>query len=145
MGNLIHTEANISLLILRVVAGIIILPYGLKKIGWKKNSPGKSFQGTIEMGVPYFIVFLLTVAQTLGAASLLFGFLVRISALGNFIVMSGALVVHFKDGWSMNWYGKKNGEGIEYFVLILCILFVLMLDGGGLFSFDRFLMNFFCY
>lgn len=104
MGNLIHTEANISLLILRVVA-----------------------------------------ARTLGAVSLLFGFLVRISALGNFIVMSGALVVHFKDGWGMNWYGKKNAEGIEYFVLILCILFVLMLDGGGLFSFDRFLMNFFCY
>ncbi|GAA0882811.1 DoxX family protein [Sphingobacterium siyangense subsp. cladoniae] len=142
MGNLIHTEPNISLLILRIVAGFIILPYGLKKIGWK-NSPGKSFEDTIGMGVSYIIVFLVTVAQTLGAISLLFGFLVRISAIGNFIVMSGALVVHFKDGWSMNWYGKKDGEGIEYFVLILCILFVLMLDGGGLFSLDRFSMNFF--
>lgn len=136
MEYLLNTESNCSLLILRVIAGIVILPYGLKKIGWNK-SPGKSFVETIEMGVPCFIVLLVTLAQTLGAFALFFGFLTRIAALGNFIVMTGALIVHFKDGWSMNWYGEKNGEGIEYFVLILSILLVLILEGGGLFSVDN--------
>lgn len=142
MENLIYTEPNISSLILRIVAGLIILPYGLKKIGLNK-SPGKSFADTKQMGIPVVIVFLVTAAQTLGAVSLILGFLVRIAAAGNFIVMTGALVVHFKDGWSMNWYGIKKGEGIEYFVLILGILSVLIIDGAGSFSADSYLVNYF--
>lgn len=142
MESILHTESSLALLILRIVAGIIILPYGLKKIGWNK-SPGKSFSGTIEMGVPFLIVLLVTIAQSLGALALLLGFLTRIAAAGNFIVMTGAMFVHLKDGWSMNWYGKKNGEGIEYFVLLLGILLVLILDGGGLFSVDGILMRLF--
>jgi hypothetical protein len=26
----------------------------------------------------------------------------------------GALIVHLPDGWAMNWFGEKKGEGIEF-------------------------------
>lgn len=87
------------------------------------------------MEVPYFIVLLIILVQSIGVLALLLGFLTRIAAAGNFIIMVGALFVHFKNDGSMNWYGK-NGEGIEYFVLLLGVILVLIIDGGGLFSLD---------
>ena len=48
------------------------------------------------MEVPCFIVLLIILAQSIGALALLLGFLTRIAAAGNFIIMVGALFVHFK-------------------------------------------------
>lgn len=60
------------------------------------------------MEVPYFIVLLIILVQSIGVLALLLGFLTRIAAAGNFIIMVGALFVHFKNDWNMNWYGKKR-------------------------------------
>jgi putative oxidoreductase len=43
-------------------------------------------------------------------------FLRRIAAGRLFIILTGALIVHLPDGWTLNWFGSKKGEGIEYFV-----------------------------
>jgi putative oxidoreductase len=32
------------------------------------------------------------------------------------------VIAHLPDGWSMNWFGTKNGEGTEYHVLLLALL-----------------------
>jgi uncharacterized protein YegL len=51
--------------------------------------------------------------------AILSGFLSRIAAGGLVVIFIGAVVVHLRDGWMMNWYGRKSGEGPEYFVMLL--------------------------
>lgn len=136
----INTEDDLMLLFLRIVAAIIILPYGLKKIGWLKGSGSANAFGKMkEFGVPLAFAWLITIAQTVGALALLVGFLGRIAAAGNFFIMFVAMFVHMKDGWSMNWYGEKKGEGIEYFVMIMAILLVIIIRGSGSLSIDLFM------
>lgn len=137
----LQSSSNASLLLLRVVAGIILLPYGLKKLGWLKGPGNNSFNKMISMGVPRFVGWLITIAQTAGAIALIVGFLGRVAAGGNFIIMFGAMLFHLKDGWSMNWYGEKRGEGIEYFVMLLVILLVIIIEGSGMFSIDLLLLK----
>lgn len=110
-------------------------------MGWLKGPGNNSFAKMIEMNVPRFIAYLITVAQTLGAIALIVGFLGRIAAGGNFIIMFGAMFYHIKDGWSMNWYGEKKGEGIEYFVMLLAILLAIIIEGSGPFSIDLILLK----
>jgi len=49
--------------------------------------------------------------------------------------------VHASDGWAMNWLGKKKGEGIEYFVMLLSILIVIFIKGNGALSIDLCLVS----
>jgi putative oxidoreductase len=142
---LLHTEPDYVTLLLRVIAGIIILPYGLKKLGWLKGPGNNSFSKMREMGVPLLLSWLITIAQTLGAIALLVGFLGRIAAAGNLVIMFGAMLYHVKDGWSMNWYGEKKGEGIEYFVMLLGILLAIIINGSGAWSIDIVLQRNFSY
>jgi putative oxidoreductase len=39
----------------------------------------------------------------------------------------------------MNWYGRKSGEGIEYFVMLLSLLMLIILKGAGALSVDLWL------
>jgi len=41
----------------------------------------------------------------------------------------------------MNWVGKKKGEGIEYFVLLLSILMVIIIKGSGPLSIDFWVLS----
>ena len=68
--------------------------------------------------------------------ALMSGFLGRIAAGGLFIIFTGALIVHLPDGWTLNWFGSKKGEGIEYFVLLLSLLLVIVFKGSGALSMD---------
>jgi putative oxidoreductase len=46
-------------------------------------------------------------------------------------------MAHVKNGFFMNWFGKQQGEGIEYFLLILGLALALVVSGGGRWSVDR--------
>jgi len=140
---LLQTDADYVCFFLRVVAGIIIFPYGMQKLfGW---FDGPGIKGTMEQmsvrKIPRFIAWLIIIGQSLGSISLITGFLGRIAAGGNFLIFTGALIVHLPDGWTMNWFGKKNGEGIEYFVMLLSILLVIVLKGSCAMSIDLLLSN----
>jgi putative oxidoreductase len=140
---LLQTDADYVCFFLRIVAGIIIVPYGMQKLfGW---FDGPGIKGTMEQmsvrKIPRFIAWLIIIGQSLGSISLITGFLGRIAAGGNFLIFTGALIVHLPDGWTMNWFGKKNGEGIEYFVMLLSILLVIVLKGSGAVSIDLLLSN----
>jgi putative oxidoreductase len=73
--------------------------------------------------------------------ALILGFLGRVAAISNFIIFSGTLFFHTADGWAMNWSGKKKGEGIEYFIMLLSILLVIIIKGSGALSIDNWLLN----
>jgi putative oxidoreductase len=61
--------------------------------------------------------------------------------VGLFVIFIGALIVHSRDGWMMNWYGRKNGEGIEYFVMLVSLLLLTILKGAGALSVDLWLTS----
>jgi len=139
--SLLQTDADYVCAFLRIVAGIIIWPYGMQKLfGW---FDGVGIKGTLEQmavrKVPKVIAWLVIIGQSFGSIALIAGFLGRIAAGGLFIIFTGALIVHLPDGWMLNWFGKKKGEGIEYLVLLLSLLLVIIVKGSGAMSIDLWL------
>jgi putative oxidoreductase len=54
--------------------------------------------------------------------------------------MTGALwLVHWQNGFFMNWSGNQPGEGIEYHLLVMGMTLALMIRGGGRASVDQLL------
>lgn len=142
---LLHTDTDYIYLFLRVIAGIILFPYGMQKLfGWFDDlGGGVGIRETLinmrSKGVPKVITWSVIIGQSLGSIGLITGCFGRVAAAGNFIIFTGALIVHAGDGWALNWTGKKKGEGIEYFVLLLSILMVIIIKGSGPASFDYWL------
>jgi putative oxidoreductase len=138
---LLHTDADYVCTFVRIIAGIIIFPYGMQKLfGWF-GGPGlkASRLQLIARKIPTPIAWLVVIGQSLGSVALIAGVLGRLAAIGLFIIFTGALVVHSPDGWTMNWFREKNGEGIEYFVMLLALLLIIIVQGSGAISFDRLL------
>lgn len=136
-----QTNADYICTLVRVVAGIIIFPYGMQKLfGWF-GGPGlkASLVQLVARKIPTPIAWLIVIGQSLGSVALIAGVCGRLAAAGLFIIFTGALVVHAPDGWTMNWFGKKNGEGIEYFVILLTLLLIIIVKGSGAMSLDRLL------
>jgi putative oxidoreductase len=104
---------------------------------WRPGIKGSLDQLTAR-NIPKFIAWLIIIGQSFGSIALMSGFLGRIAAGGLFIIFTGALIVHLPDGWTLNWFGSKKGEGIEYFVLVLLLL-VIVLKGSGALSMDLWL------
>lgn len=138
---LLHTDADYVCTFVRIIAGIIIFPYGMQKLfGWF-GGPGlkASLLQLIARKIPTPIAWLVVIGQSLGSVALIAGVFGRLAAIGLFIIFTGALVVHSPDGWTMNWFREKNGEGIEYFVMLLALLLIIIARGSGAMSFDRLL------
>ena len=52
--------------------------------------------------------------------------------------MVGAIaLVHWPNGFFMNWSGKQAGEGFEYHLLAIAISLAVMFKGSGRWSVDR--------
>ena len=91
-----------------------------------------------QLRIPAPLALLSVAAEFLGGLGLIVGLLSRIAALGIAVVMIVAiLAVHWKFGFFMNWYGDKQGQGIEYHILVIVLALVVMIKGGGAFSLDR--------
>ena len=148
LHTLFGTSTDYLYLILRLVAGIIIFPYGMQKLlGWFPPLGGgigikQNLKLLKEKHIPSIVIWLIILGQSLGSIALIFGFLTRIAAFGNLIIFLAALFVHAPDGWSMNWTGNKKGEGVEYFILLIAMLLILIIRGGGLWSIDGFIAGY---
>ncbi len=136
-----HTEDSTTHLILRVILGLVFLFHGGQKLlGW---FGGHGFDGTMgffteKLGIPALIAFLVIIGESFGALGLITGFLTRLSAAGIACIMLGAMaIVHWNNGFSMNWGGQQAGEGFEYHLLALGLAIPLILYGGGKFSVDQ--------
>jgi len=140
MKALFRTDDSLSLLVGRLALGIVMLPHGLQKsIGL---FGGGGFSATMGMftsqGMPALLAFLVILAESAGSLGLLVGFLTRIGAFGIASVMLGAIgMVHWQNGFFMNWFGKQAGEGFEYHILALGLALALLIGGGGKASVDR--------
>jgi putative oxidoreductase len=76
--------------------------------------------------------------EFLGGLGLILGALTRIAALGLAVDMTvGVYLVHWHNGFFMNWSGHQKGEGFEFHILVVAMAIVLMARGGGAASVDR--------
>src|SRR5512139_1438153 len=140
---LIETENDIVSLVLRLGLGIVFFPHGMQKLlGW---FGGPGFSGTMDMfttkmGVPALFAFLAIIAEGLGSLGLITGLLTRVAAFGITVNMIVAVyMLHWQNGFFMNWFGNQKGEGFEYHLLVIAIGIALMIRGGGRWSVDSLL------
>jgi putative oxidoreductase len=138
---LLATSNDWYLTVLRLAAGIMILPHGLQKTFGLFGGPGfsKTMAGfTNGAHIPVVFAFLAIMAEFLGGIGLILGFLTRIAAFGVMCNMLVAIVANnSRFGFFMNWGGKQKGEGIEFHLLAITILLGVMLRGAGPVSIDR--------
>jgi len=137
----VATDNSVAGLALRVTLGVVMFPHGAQKVfGW---FGGHGFSATMNsftenMGIPWIFALFAILAESLGAVALIVGLLTRVAALGIGVVMVVATVmVHWQNGFFMNWFGAKQGEGFEYHLLALAVAVALIFRGGGLWSVDR--------
>jgi putative oxidoreductase len=141
MKKIFQTANSWSSFIIRVMLGIVIFPHGAQKLfGW---FGGNGFAGTMsffteKMHIPVFFAFLAIIAESLGSMGLWIGFLTRVAAFGILCNMIVAIwMVHWPNGFFMNWFGKQAGEGFEYHLLVIGMCLALLISGGGRWSVDR--------
>ena len=137
---LFQTNDDVALLVLRLLLGIVFFPHGMQKlVGW---FGGYGFGGTMgfftgTLGIPAVFAFLAIMAEGLGTLGLITGFLTRVAAFGIAVNMAVAVyMMHFQNGFFMNWFGNQKGEGYEYHLLVIAIAIALMIRGGGKWSID---------
>lgn len=136
-----QTDDGWAGLVLRLTLGLVMFPHGAQKLlGWYG---GFGFDGTMgaftqKMGMPWIIAFLVVIAEFFGSLALMAGFLTRFTAASLAAIMLGAIImVHLPHGFFMNWFGKQQGEGFEYHLLIIGIAAALLVTGAGRWSADR--------
>ena len=120
-----------SLLILRVVLGVVFMAHGAQKLFGAFGGPGLA--AFVQMIGP--VGYLVTVGEFFGGLGLLLGVLPRFSAASIVVIMLGAISrVHGKVGFFMNWAGSQAGEGYEYHLLAIASLLFIAIAGPGRFA-----------
>jgi putative oxidoreductase len=138
---LFQTNDDWALLVLRVLLGLVFFPHGMQKLTTMFG--GYGFEGTMgfftgKLGIAAFFAFLAIMAEGLGWLGLVTGFLTRVAAFGIAVNMAVAVyLLHFQNGFFMNWFGTQKGEGYEFHILVIAIAIVLMIRGGGKWSIDK--------
>jgi putative oxidoreductase len=140
LRRLIETRNEWAPAVARLVLGLVMLPHGLQKLFGMFGGPGWSGAiGFLTGGlhVPYPFAVLAILAETAGALALILGFLGRVGAFGVMVNMLVAtFMVHWPNGFFMNWGGNQKGEGFEYHILAIGLAIIVMIAGSGAASVD---------
>jgi putative oxidoreductase len=138
---LLATNGDWVLTVARVVLGVAFFVHGSQKLfGW---FGGHGLSATIktfrdQMGIPAPLTYLAIAAEFFGGLGLIIGLLTRVAALGIAITMVVAMIkVHLKFGFLLNWFGDKQGHGVEYHLLAVALAIIIIVHGAGAFSLDR--------
>jgi putative oxidoreductase len=107
----------------RVLVGLMFFMHGSGKLfGWF-GGPAMGFSGLMGF---------VGVVEFLAGLGILLGFWTRLSALGGFIIMIGALVTtHFPSGWNP----LLNGGELAF--MYFAAFLVLIVYGSGKFSLEK--------
>lgn len=143
LETILRTGTDWSPLVLRLTAGLLMLPHGLQKTfglfgGYGFTATMAYFTKTMHL--PAWLAFAVIVIESLGAVCLAAGFATRLWSMAFIAVMVGAIVTtNLSHGLFMNWYGTQAGEGYEYHLLMIGICLALLMEGGGRLSIDQLL------
>lgn len=121
---------ELSLLLLRVIVGVIFAAHGAQKLLGAFG--GHGLAATVEQMGP--LGYPVTIGEFFGGLGLIVGFLSRFSAASLIVIMAGAiLTVHGKNGFF------ASGGGFEYNLALIGLLAPILIAGPGRFSIGRFL------
>jgi putative oxidoreductase len=140
LHRLFHTPEDHTLTLIRLGLGAVFFAHGAQKmLGWFGGyGYAASLNFFMHMGIPEIFAVLAILAEFLGGIGLILGVFSRIAAFALAVDMFVAVyLVHFANGFFMNWNGAQHGEGFEFHVLALCMLFTVMVRGAGAWSVDH--------
>lgn len=150
LRKIVSTDADPGGFFLRLALAVVIFPHGAQKLlGWFGGfGLAASLRYFTEtLGIPLVLAWLAIAAEVLGPLGLLSGLLTRVAAFGVGATMTvsallGALrpdpaSVFLPAGFFMNWFGQRQGEGVEFHLLAIGLSLALVIRGGGAFSLDR--------
>lgn len=137
---LMRTTADPTLLVARVVLGVVMLAHGAQKLFAMFGGRGldATYAFFASFGIPAWLGTLAMFAEFGGAIALLLGLLGRLAAAGLIVNMLVAIaLVHGRFGFFMNWGGQQAGEGIEFHLITIALLLTILVRGSGPISVDR--------
>ncbi|MDA0833562.1 MAG: DoxX family membrane protein [Planctomycetota bacterium] len=123
-------SVEFSLLVARVIVGMVFAYHGAQKLFGMFDGPGLT--EIVKMMGP--LGYLVSVGECLGGIGIMLGFLSRFSAASNIVIMLGAIfTVHGANGFSL------QNSGFEYNLALIGLLLPVMLAGPGRFSIGQYL------
>ncbi len=126
-----RTTINTTLLIVRVIAGIIFMMHGAQKLFGAFDGPGLQ-QMMTQMGP--VLGFLVSIGEFFGGLGMIIGFLSRFSAAALIVIMLGAIAtVHGAKGFF------AQNQGFEYNLALIGLLAPILIMGAGDWAVGRFL------
>ena len=139
---LLATYPSLSMLVVRLGAGVVFFAHGAQKVfGW---FGGPGLKATIQtfqnyMKIPPPATVLAAFIECFGGLALIVGLLVRPAAVGLVAVMLVAVVkVHGRNGFFINFSGTPGkGHGFEFNFVLIMMLLAILLAGAGVLSIDR--------
>ncbi len=142
MEFLFGTYPSWSLLIVRVVLGVIFFAHGAQKVfGW---FGGHGLKGTIgyfqqAFRIPPPLTVLAALTECFGGIAVFVGLLARPAALGLMVVMLVAIAkVHWPHGFFLNWSLQPGkGHGFEFNLALIGLALAVLVGGAGAVSADR--------
>lgn len=132
VAGLYEAGTKIAPLIIRVVAGVWLIPHGWQKIVEGGITGTIGFFGNIGLEPAGLLAWIVGITELVGGICIAIGFLTRIWAAGAMILM---LVATFAVHWP-NGFGWTNG-GWEYPAFWFFVLLTVFLRGGGDSSVDK--------
>jgi len=132
-------KTDTALLLIRLILGLVFLAHGAQKVFGLFG--GHGLQATVQFmtksGMPVIVPYLVSFGELAAGIGFIFGFLTRIAAAGMFLEMlGGVFLIHWKNGFFMNWEGNQKGEGFEYTLTLCVICLALLISGAGAYSID---------
>jgi putative oxidoreductase len=127
-----RTAVDTSLLLVRVIVGVIFAAHGAQKLFGVWG--GKGLAATVAAPPDGLgpIGYLVTIGEFFGGLGLIFGFLTRFSAASLIVIMIGAIaMVHGKNGFF------QSDGGFEYNLALIGLLLPILLAGPGRLSIGR--------
>lgn len=117
-----RSAVDLSLLIVRVIVGVIFAAHGAQKLFGAFDGPG--MVEAIKMMGP--IAYPVAIGEFFGGLGLVVGFLCRFSAASLIVIMIGAIAtVHGKNGFFL------SAGGFEYNLAFIGLLLPILLCGSG--------------
>jgi putative oxidoreductase len=129
LGTENRTAVDVSLALVRLIAGVIFAVHGAQKLFGAFDGPGLA--AVVSMMGP--IGYLVTIGEFFGGLGLIVGFLCRFSALSLIVIMLGAIaLVHGKNGFFAP-------RGYEFNLALIGLLLPILVAGPGRFAVGRLL------
>jgi putative oxidoreductase len=125
---------DLSLLVVRVVAGVIFAAHGAQKLFGAFGGRGLSAMVQPPPDGMGLLGYPVSIGEFFGGLGLIVGFLTRFSAASLIVIMIGAIaMVHGKNGFF------QSAGGFEYNLALIGLLLPTFLAGPGRYSIGRFL------